>query len=214
MEQYTNMNKKTLHEIGLKFNTDKSWDHGYMNFYEQHINPSNVNRFLEIGIYRGESIKTWREWFPQKTIIEGWDIQNIPNVEGCDLRNVNQINRDEMKNNITGLYDVILDDGAHTAESIQTSFSFLFPYTKMYIIEDLHAAWWGEAYKKVDDVSSIDLLNELKDNKTWNSKYSLKNEKEYIEKNAEVFDIFWKGSPEDLSSFSITCIVKNKLHLT
>lgn len=203
-------NINSLHQIGLKYNTDKSWDHGYMDFYEKNINRENIKRFLEIGIYRGESIRTWKEWFPDETIIEGWDIENIPEISGCHLKNVNQIDRLAMQNNITGVYDLIIDDGAHTAESIQTSFSFLFPYTKMYIVEDLHAAWWGEAYKKIDDISSMDLLTNLQKNKVWNSKYSFPQEKEYIESNAEVLDIFWRGSPENISSFSISCILINK----
>lgn len=203
---------ESLQDIGLRFNTDKSWDHFYMDFYEKNIEKEKVKKFLEIGIYNGESIRTWKEWFPKETCIEGWDVINIPKIDGCDLREVDQTDRTQMNKNITGIYDIILDDGAHTMQSIQTSFSFLFKYSKIYIIEDLHAAWWGDHYKKNDDVSTIDLLDELKNNKRWNSKYSFKEESDYIEQNAEIVDLFYRG--ERNNPLSMTCIIKNTKNLT
>jgi hypothetical protein len=199
----------SLHKIGLKNGTDKSTFHNYMDFYEKHIDRDSVERFLEIGIYHGDSIRSWREWFNKSTVIEAWDIMNCPPITGCDIKVVDQTKKKMMKENVTGIYDVILDDGGHTAEMIQGSFSVLFPYSKMYILEDLHAPYIGDpAYMKPGDISTIDLLDNLsKDG--WNSRYATQEEKDYIEKNAEVVDVFWQGESRD-KPVSMTCIVINK----
>jgi len=196
-----------LHEIGLKHGTDKSTYHEYMNFYEKHINKEEIERFLEIGILRAESIKTWREWFSSKTIVEGWDISPFPPVVGCDLRYVNQLNEKQMLENVTGTYDIILDDGGHTAKMMQTSISVLFPYTKTYIIEDLHAPWCGEGYVKPGDINTLDLLEKFSVD-GWNSPYSTDEQKEYIDKNMEIVEIFVRG--ERSSPLSATAIMRNK----
>jgi hypothetical protein len=196
-----------LHEIGLKHGTDKSTYHHYMNFYERHINKKEVKRFLEIGILRGDSIKTWREWFSSKTIVEGWDISPFSPVVGCDLRYVNQLNEKQMLENVTGTYDIILDDGAHTAKTMQTSMSVLFPYARTYIIEDLHAPWSGEGYMGTGDINTLDLLEGFNVN-GWISPYSTDKQKEYINNNMEIVEIFVRG--ERKNPLSATAIIRNK----
>jgi hypothetical protein len=47
----------------------------------------------------------------------------------------------------TGGVDVILDDGSHHMEHIPVTLKYLFPhlsYGGIYMIEDLHAAYWKE----------------------------------------------------------------------
>ena len=116
-----------------------------------------------------------------------------------------------MLNNITGTYDVILDDGAHTTRSIETSFSTLFKHSKMYIIEDLHAPWYVWSNYVVDgDRPTIELLDNLEKD-GWLSKYATDEEKEYIDKNAQIVDVYWRGDrskPE-----SMTAIIANKEYL-
>jgi len=190
-----------LQDIGLKYNTDKATYHKYLDFYEKHINKDKVKRFLEIGIQSGNSIKTWREWFNGDTVIEGWDINQSNPIQNCDLRIVDQTNREQMYNNITGIYDIILDDGGHTTEMIEKSFSLLFKYTKMYIIEDLHAPWCGKEFTVGNDEPTINLLDRL--NITgWESKYATDLEKLYINKNAKIVEIFYRGNREKPESMS------------
>lgn len=196
-----------LHEIGLKHGTDKSTYHNYMSFYEKNINKKEIERFLEIGIFRGDSIKTWREWFASETIVEGWDISPFPPVVGCDLRYVNQLNEKQMLENVTGTYDIILDDGGHTARMMQTSMSVLFPYTRTYIIEDLHAPWCGDGYMEPGDINTLDLLENFSIN-GWNSPYATEKQKEYINTNAEIVDIFIRGDRNKPDS--ATAIIKNR----
>jgi len=196
-----------LHEIGLKHGTDKATYHNFMYFYEKHIDRSKVKRFLEIGILNGASIKTWREWFPDTTIVEGWDINVPPLVSNCDLRIVNQLDEKQMLDNITGTYDVILDDGGHTAKMMQTSMSVLFPYTQLYIIEDLHAPWCGSEYMDSGDINTLDILENFNID-GWNSSYATEEQREYINQHAEVVDIFIRGDRDKPDS--ATAIIKNK----
>jgi hypothetical protein len=199
-----------LHEIGLKYSTDKASYHKYLDFYERHIDKNSVKRFLEIGVWEGFSIRMWRDWFNSETIVEGWDINPSPQIENTDLRIVDQTNKEMMLKNVTGVYDLILDDGGHTAEMIQGSFSTLFPYSKMYILEDLHAPLVGDQFLSPGDISTIDILNDFSKN-GWNSKYATEEEKKYIETNAEIVDIYYQHDGNN-NVLSISAIVKNKYY--
>lgn len=200
----------SLQEIGLKHGTDKATYHQYLDFYEKYMDKNSIKKFLEIGIFGGASIKTWREWLNEDAIIEGWDINPFPIIENCDLRIVNQLKRDEMKKNITGIYDVILDDGGHMKDMMETSFAFLFPYCKMYVIEDLHAPWTTNvypAYLKPSEIPTLDLIQSFKKN-GWHSKYGSAKECDYINKNAELLDVFIRGDRK--KPLSATAIFINK----
>jgi len=196
-----------LHEIGMKHGTDKSTYHNFMHFYEKNINKESVKRFLEIGVFTSASIKAWREWLPKSTIVEGWDINPSPPVSGCDLRIVDQLNNKQMLDNVTGIYDVIIDDGGHTAKMMQSSMSVLFPYAKLYIIEDLHAPWCGPEYMEPGDINTLDMLENFNIN-GWDSPYATEEQREYINQYAEVVDIFIRGDREKPDS--ATAIIKNK----
>lgn len=52
----------TLDEIFIKNGTDKSsLSHNYASAYEKHL-PSKVNKFLEIGCYKGAGIRSFKVW--------------------------------------------------------------------------------------------------------------------------------------------------------
>lgn len=197
----------SLHEIGLKHGTDKATYHQFLNFYEKHIDPQKVSRFLEIGVLNGASLRTWREWLPKSTIVEGWDINAPAPIPGCDLRIVNQLNINQMLDNVTGTYDVILDDGGHTAQMMQVAFATLFPLTKMYIIEDLHAPWCGPEYMGPGDTNTLDLLENFHID-GWDSPYATDSQKQYIGANAQIVDIFIRGDRDKPDSAS--AIIRNR----
>lgn len=178
-----------------------------MDFYEKHIDKNKVSRFLEIGVQDGRSIRAWRSWFPEQTIVEGWDIVAPPIIFGCDLRVVDQLDTEQMRRNITGMYDIILDDGGHTARMMQTSFSFLFPHCKRYIIEDLHAPWCGAEFMESGDINTLDILESL-NSSGWNSPYSTAKQSEYINEYARVVEIFVRGDRS--RPLSATAIIENR----
>ncbi len=197
--------RPSLHEVGIFFGTDKSTFHMYMDFYERNIDRNAVKNFLEIGVQDGRSMRTWRSWFNDECRIEGWDIEPF-DVDGCVIKYVDQENRSQITSSIEPPYDLVIDDGAHTPKSMETSFSCLFKYAKMYIIEDLHA--WFLGYKSENDkISTVDLLEKIQTD-GWNSIYSLPDESEYISKNAELVDLFYRGDRNN--PLSMSAIILNK----
>jgi hypothetical protein len=201
------MNRESsLHDIGLKHGTDKSTYHMYMDVYERHIDKQETSSFLEIGVQGGFSLKAWREWLPKDAHVEGWDILDVPKIDGCTTKVVDQSSRTKMGNNLfPSGYDVILDDGGHTPKLMETSFSFLFPHSKIYIIEDLHAWWLGYA-EDGDKTPTVDLLQSISDG-GWNSKYATKEESDYVSRYAKLSEVFFRGERE--APDSMTAIIYN-----
>jgi len=141
----SNIQKKSLGEIGKYYQTDKSsTGHNYLKYYEQFfrdIRNENI-RFLEIGVWEGASLKTWNEYF-ENGIIIGLDIDNKEQYDGGRIMTYrgDQNNGHDLKelNSAFGPFDVILDDGSHQGSHQLFSFETLFPLLNpggFYIIED------------------------------------------------------------------------------
>jgi hypothetical protein len=200
----------SLQEIGLKTKTDKATYHLYLDFYEKYIDRKYVQKFLEIGVQGGHSMKMWREWFEKKTVVEGWDIKDCDPIPGVDIKKVDQLSISQMQGNITGVYDLILDDGGHTKKMMETSFGFLFPYSKMYIIEDLHAPWTGPGYLGKSELPTLELIENFNRN-GFHSKYATAEQCDYINNNAELVDIYIRGDKKNpLSAAAIFINNANK----
>ena len=155
-------------------------------------------------------MKMWREWFNKDTMVEGWDIKDCDPIPGVDIRKVDQLNIDQMKNNIFGIYDVILDDGGHTKKMMETSFGFLFPYSKMYIIEDLHAPWTRSGYVGKDELPTLELIKNF-NRIGFHSKYADAKQCDYINENAELVDIFIRGDKKRPLSAAAIFINKSNI---
>lgn len=108
----------------LNFNSDKGTSHDYINEYYNNIFTSirekEIN-LLEIGIYKGQSIRLFREWFINGKIfgmdIGGYVDTNTFQIDGTSLFWGDAFNNsmlDLFKNNF---FDYIIDDGPHTLES-------------------------------------------------------------------------------------------------
>lgn len=156
----------TLDEIGLKHGTDKaSLFHNYLQTYESYFLPWRERpvRLLESGVLRGDSLKTWREYFTQGTIwgidFDGNCLQGLP--DRC-FGVLGDTNKAEFWNGfIERDFDIIIDDGDHAAESQLRFFSFAFNRLNpggLFIIEDIH-------YSNGAVLSGmIPVLNQLNDN--------------------------------------------------
>lgn len=153
---------KNLTEIANKYNCDKGSvafeAHGYTEVYKNYIPSEGEFTLLEIGIWKGDSLKMWHEYNPQ-LIIHGVDIHPlIENVEGANIHVGSQndysfITQLVMKTSP----DFIIDDGSHIYSDIMSTFIFIHPLLKKgayYFIEDLHAP---HAHRKrvMDDISGI-----------------------------------------------------------
>src|SRR5207248_4538620 len=62
----------SLDELGLAHGTDKaSKGHDYLRLYEPFLRPFAGDAFtlIEIGGYKGASLRMWRDYFPRASIV-------------------------------------------------------------------------------------------------------------------------------------------------
>jgi len=121
---------------------DKGTAHDYLGTYAKYINKRRRVSLLEIGVFRGESIRMWREYL-HKSSVYGIDISldnltggPIDNVFVCDATNGDDIQAIFSQNT----FDYIIDDGSHAVEDQIAAFKLLFPKLKqngVYFIEDI-----------------------------------------------------------------------------
>jgi SAM-dependent methyltransferase len=183
---------KSLEEISLNYESDKgSVYHGYLNIYEKYFSKyrNNLNNFLEIGLWKGESIKMWREYFTTGNLV-GADILDLshiqlPNtqIKLCDQQDRNQLQK--LIDDTFNEFDIIIDDGGHWQHQQQITLGFIFPYLKsggIFVIEDLHTAN-NPAYTKPGDVSTLEILHTWKDTGNLVSNNMTESEIRYLAEN-------------------------------
>ena len=113
--------------------------------------PINI---LEIGVQNGGSLEVWSEYFPNARYIVGCDIDPACAALEFDDRRIKVVVGDAndpatLKGilQISSEYNIIIDDGAHTSESIKKAFGNYFPllaFNGLYVVEDLHCSYWPE----------------------------------------------------------------------
>lgn len=143
---------QSLDELALSAGTTKSSAcHYYTKVYEKFFEVLREKqiRFLEIGIYKGDSVKMWEQYFPNAEL-HFIDI-NLDKCEHFSERSryhlIDQSNITALQTfgNNVGEFDIIIDDGGHTMVQQINSFKALFPFVKkggFYVIEDLHSSYW------------------------------------------------------------------------
>jgi hypothetical protein len=138
---------KTLTEIGKFFNTDKATHHNFTEFYDGYFDQMRNEslNILEIGIWKGESLKMWKEYSPNSTIY-GLDINNLKHleedrifIEQADQTDINRMNTvfPSVK------FDIIIDDGGHSMYQQQLTLISMLHRLKRggyFIVEDLHTS--------------------------------------------------------------------------
>lgn len=139
------------------YKTDKHTKHTYIqDFYEDYFvkyQQSKLN-LLEIGVWNGESMKLWADYFVNAKNIIGIDIFERTSIEqvqnnlrdyNVSLYKMNSVqSNDDIFNQFASLYpdkfDIIIDDGCHQLISqVETfkRFSKLMNKNGIYIIEDI-----------------------------------------------------------------------------
>ena len=162
---------RSLDQISISYGTDKSsMHHNYTKLYQLYFENLRQEKLkiLEIGVDKGYSLKTWLEYFPN-ALITGIDIIDLKHfeedrvhIEQGDQKDVNFLKKTSDK---YGPFDIVIDDGSHDNYDMKASFDCLFPLLKkggIYVVEDMHACYWGEANKSVEPVF-IKRLKELVD---------------------------------------------------
>lgn len=131
--------------------------YSYFKVYEKVFGPlrGRVKSVLEIGVYHGASLKTWREYFGSGTVIVGADINpacdksNDP-ANGIHVRVGDQADPAFLADLISefGPFDVIMDDGSHATDHQLSSFRAMFDQgltaPGIYFIEDTCTAFWRD----------------------------------------------------------------------
>lgn len=136
---------------GLSGPVVHKWHH-YLPIYEHYFSRwrGKPVRFLEIGVFRGGSLRMWRQFFGPQAVIYGVDIdKSCAQFDGIDgqVRIGSQDNARFLARVVRemGGIDIVLDDGSHRMEHIEASLDILFPKLDpagTYMIEDLHTAFW------------------------------------------------------------------------
>jgi len=125
--------------------SDKGTHHSYIEIYEKlfkKYKTESIN-LLEIGVNRGYSLYTWKNYFTNAKNLVGIEYQ--PNIvykkDGVkliysDINDINHVNNElgDMK------FDIIIDDGSHRIEDQLFAFEYLntrLNTNGLYIIEDI-----------------------------------------------------------------------------
>lgn len=118
-------------------------------------------RFVQVGVFRGESLAVWADYLPKGSIVVGLDVNLLPakayhdrlvsrgafgpgsspvTLIETDSTNKTQFLLDKMKNPILQeKYDVIIDDGCHSPWCILNTFDALYDSLAaggVYFVED------------------------------------------------------------------------------
>ena len=127
-------------------------------------------KVLEIGVFNGASIKTWREFFGAGSVIVGVDLnpecaQYDDPDNNVHVRIGSQADEEFLTRVVQefGPFDLIIDDGSHMTHHVIASFNILFDRgldaDGRYFAEDLNTSMWKH-YRSSKD-SSIDLFLSL-----------------------------------------------------
>jgi predicted O-methyltransferase YrrM len=163
---------ETLDAIGLRFGTDKASNgNDYLSFYARYFEPMRERevKILEIGVLNGASLQTWREYFPNGTII-GVDI-NPAAVKHVDNRIsieiADQSSEKDLKRVASlGPFDLVLDDGSHFWRHQILTFQILAPAVRpggFYVLEDLDTSYGHYARTYGGGISAAAYLHKLCD---------------------------------------------------
>lgn len=156
--------------------SEPGW-HNYSPLYDylfKHMRDEELNIF-EVGIYHGDSVKSWKEYFPKSKIYVGdvnneffSHVENIDNVQcfHCDQDNPHSIRNMWMSDELVNLeFDIIMDDGKH--EFIPNLNFFKESIHKLkkggiFIIEDLTFPTYGAFESIVNQLQLEYSLNYIK----------------------------------------------------
>ena len=132
------------------------WQH-YLPIYDRHLSRYRGTRvrFLEIGVFRGGSLRMWRKYFGDQATLFGIDVDprcRRYDGESGSVRIGSQADAEFLRRVVDemGGVDVVLDDGSHIANHQNASFDVLFPLVSpqgTYLCEDTHTAYWRGGYE-------------------------------------------------------------------
>jgi cephalosporin hydroxylase len=140
------------------------WPH-YFPAYERHFSGwrNKSLTFIEIGVSKGGSLQMWQRFFGPLAKIVGVDINpecKDHEAPGIFVRIGDQSDPVFLQSLIEefGVPEIVLDDGSHQMKHILASFQFFYPRmpkNAIYMVEDLHTAYWEEYGGGVNNPASF-----------------------------------------------------------
>lgn len=135
-----------LSDLFNKYECDKSKKHKYHLVYEpffETIRYENLN-ILEIGVFKGNSIEVWLDYFPN-AMIYGVDIFTRIKPEDIAVLNHPRVKWAKCDSTVSNVkewqdikFDIIIDDGLHTPEAnLKTFRSFKDQLKGAFFVEDV-----------------------------------------------------------------------------
>lgn len=150
--------------------TDKGTVHSYIDTYESLFSPirDSCTRVLEVGVKEGGSIKLWNDYFPNAEI-HGIDI-DMSGVKAdlsssrIRLHTQNGYSYDVIKAFEPSSFDVLIEDGLHTKDTV-VAFAAMYPQLLkeggICVIEDIQSMDWipdiRKAFPDYMEVEVVDL---------------------------------------------------------
>ena len=136
-----------------KYGCDKAKKHHYHTVYEPEFDslrnePINI---LEVGVFKGDSIRAWLDYFPNATIY-GIDLFKRVSVKDIDVLHDDRVKFIKADSTNIGVrsqikkywprirFDIIIDDGLHTPDANAKTLHNLYPLLKKngrYYVEDV-----------------------------------------------------------------------------
>lgn len=161
--------------------TDKNTTHSYLELYEKLFEhkKETAQRVLEVGVQNGGSIKLWHDYFVNAQVY-GVDIisydsmweenkykDRITLFPSTNAYDPNFVTKQLVSR---GKFDMVLDDGPHTLDSL---IAFIQLYTPLLaddgilVIEDVQSWDWLDELKKVvpEDLQTCIKIYDLRPNK-------------------------------------------------
>lgn len=189
---------KTLEQISLNYKSDKgAIYHNYLTIYEKYFTKyrNTLENFLEIGLWEGESLKMWREYFTTGNLV-GVDILDLTHIvlNNTTILIGDQSNRTDLEN-ITKLtypeFDIIIDDGGHMMHQMQITLGVMFKYLKsggVFVIEDLHTCGVPQ-YNRGGDTETVKVLETFIKTGKIISNCMTKEEIDYLEQSIDTVNL-------------------------
>ena len=154
VEFTTQRPKNELFDIFRAETNVHKWHH-YFDIYQRYFSSYRDRpiRMLEIGVFRGGSLRLWNNYFHPDSIIVGIDIDKSCAKHEISSKEIyvrigNQADPKFLAdvNEEFGPFDIILDDGSHKTHHQIISFNALFRDALKdegcYIVEDCHTNYW------------------------------------------------------------------------
>ncbi|AJD82083.1 methyltransferase [Mycobacterium phage Cosmo] len=156
-----------LPELADVCGTDKGAHQGFMPWYERYLpGPDKLVVMVELGVYKGESMLMWRNYFRHDlSWIVGVDI-DLSNIEvgtvipigpkvwldlgdhrGVWLHEGDQVASAETFGSFG--FDLVVDDASHISSKTIASFDAWWPLVKpggLYVVEDTHCSYDVDYY--------------------------------------------------------------------